>query len=201
MESFWDLLIHNIQRTAPLEFIAVGFGLLSVFFIMKENIWGYPTGLLNVGLYVYLCFKAGLFANMGINVFYFIVSIYGWYNWAHPGEQETRLRVKRLNRKETLIAICSMMILLFFIWRLLRDFPESSYPFFDALTTSIFIIAMVLQALKCLESWILWIAGDFIAIPLFASSGLAFTCLQYLAFLIMAISGFFSWKKSLLRND
>lgn len=162
---------------------------------------GIPYGSFECGTICVFVFQGRLICQYGNQRVLFIVSIYGWYNWAHPGEQETRLRVKRLNRKETLIAICSMMILLFFIWRLLRDFPESSYPFFDALTTSIFIIAMVLQALKCLESWILWIAGDFIAIPLFASSGLAFTCLQYLAFLIMAISGFFSWKKSLLRND
>ncbi|HQN98423.1 MAG TPA: nicotinamide riboside transporter PnuC [Bacteroidales bacterium] len=197
MENFWNLLISNIQHTSPLEFFAVGFGLLSVFFIMKENIWGYPTGLVNVGLYVYLCFKARLFANMGINVFYFIVSIYGWYNWTHPGQNQTHLEIKRLNKKEIWLALASFTLLFLLIWLLLSHVPESSSPFFDALTTAIFIVAMVLQAYKRLETWIFWIAGDVIAIPLFASSGLAFTGLQYLAFFLMAISGFFSWKKSL----
>lgn len=200
-QDVWQTLLENIINTSATEFVAVIFGLLSVFFIMRQNILGYPTGLVNVSIYVWLCFKAGLYANMGINIFYFIVSLWGWYQWSRKQVGEEKLRVSRINRIQQFYVLLSIFVLTIGLWRLLRHFPESSSPFFDAFTTAVFILAMVLQAYKKLESWILWILGDIIAIPLFAFTGLAFTGLQYLAFLGLAVSGYLTWKKSLLLND
>lgn len=197
----WQTLLENIKNTSATEFVAVIFGLLSVFFIMRQNILGYPTGLVNVSIYVWLCFKAGLYANMGINVFYFMISLLGWYQWSRKKGGEEKLRVSRINRIQQLYVLISIFLLTLGLWNLLRHFPESSSPFFDAFTTAVFIVAMVLQAYKKLESWILWILGDIIAIPLFAINGLAFTGLQYMGFLVLAVSGYISWKKSLLLND
>ncbi|MGC8866422.1 MAG: nicotinamide riboside transporter PnuC, partial [Bacteroidales bacterium] len=197
----WHTLLANILNTSITEFIAVILGLLSVFFIMKQNILGYPTGLINVSIYVWLCFKTGLYANMGINVFYFIVSIFGWYQWSRKHAGDEQLRVSRINKIQLIRVLISILVLTLGLWRLLQHFPESSSPFFDAFTTAVFIVAMVLQAYKKLESWLLWILGDIIAIPLFAMNGLVFTGFQYLAFLVLALSGYLSWKKSLVFND
>ncbi len=194
LQSFAD----GLSLTTPLEFVAVAFGLVSVYFILRENILGYPAGLVNVGSYVYLCFHAGLFANMGINMFYFLMSVYGWYNWARNRGGQTPLRVTRLSPRGRLLALLATAVLFLPVWWLLGRFPESASPAFDALTTAIFIVAMWLQATKKLESWLFWIGGDVLAIPLYAFSGLAFTGFQYLAFLGLAISGYFAWKKNIV---
>ena len=198
---FWHVLLDNIRQTSHTEFIAVIFGLISVYFIMRQNILGYPAGLINVSIYVWLCFKSGLFANMGINVFYFLVSLFGWYQWSWKHGEEEKLRVTTLSPKQILLALSCIIVLTIILWKILQELPESVSPFFDAFTTAVFIVAMVLQAFKKLESWILWIVGDVIAIPLFAFNGLAFTGFQYLAFLFLAVSGYISWKKSLITYD
>ena len=199
--DLWHVFLENMQQTTPVEFIAVFFGLLSVFLIMRQNILGYPAGLINVSIYIWLCFKSRLYANMGINGFYFIVSLWGWYNWSRKHGTEESLKVQKLSLKQTFWVILSIIFLTALLWKILNTLPESSSPFFDAFTTAVFILAMLLQAYKKLESWILWILGDIIAIPLFAFNGLAFTGFQYLAFLFLAISGYVSWKKSLMFHD
>ncbi|MBS4059267.1 MAG: nicotinamide mononucleotide transporter, partial [Bacteroidetes bacterium] len=78
--DFFDLFLQNVLQTTLLEIIAVIFGLLSVWYSMKVNILVYPTGIVSVIIYVYICFFAGLYADMGINFVYFIMSVYGWYN-------------------------------------------------------------------------------------------------------------------------
>ncbi len=168
---------------------------------MRQNILGYPAGLINVSIYVWLCFKSGLFANMGINVFYFLVSLFGWYQWSRKHGEEEKLKVTTLSPKQILLALSSILMLTAILWKILQELPESASPFFDAFTTAVFIVAMILQAFKKLESWILWIVGDVIAIPLFAINGLVFTGFQYLAFLFLAVSGYISWKKSLITHD
>jgi nicotinamide mononucleotide transporter len=199
--ELWNILLDNLKQTSLTEFIAVIFGLVSVFFIMRQNILGYPAGLINVSIYVWLCYKAGLFANMGINVFYFLVSLFGWYQWGKKTEGSEVLKVTILSKNQVLGVSFSVIGLTLILWKILQNLPESTSPFFDAFTTAIFILAMVLQAFKKLESWILWILGDIIAIPLFALNGLAFTGLQYLAFLFLALTGYLSWKKSLNTYD
>jgi nicotinamide mononucleotide transporter len=197
MQEMLQSFTVGLRQTTTLEFVAVAFGLISVYFILREKILGYPAGLVNVGSYVYLCFHAGLFANMGINMFYFMMSVYGWYNWARKRGGQTTLHVTRLSLRGRLFALLATAVMFVPLWWLLGCFPESSSPAFDALTTAIFIVAMWLQATKRLESWLFWIAGDILAIPLYAFNGLAFTGFQYLAFLGLAITGYFAWKKSI----
>ncbi len=84
--SFWDILYQNILDTSVLEIIAVIFGIASVWFSKKVNILVYPTGIISVLIYVYICFFAKLYADMGINFVYFVMSIYGWYFWTRKTE-------------------------------------------------------------------------------------------------------------------
>lgn len=196
MQTLFTDFYHNLLQTTLLEFIAVLFGLLSVWYVRKQNILGYPTGLINVGLYVYICFANGLFANMFINAVYFIMSIYGWWNWTHTGPGEERLTVTRLTLKEIILLSLLGILACLFVRTVLHYIPESNIPLWDSLTTAIFLIAMWLQAQKKLESWILWILGDLIAVPLFGLTGLWFTSFQYFVFLALATSGFFNWRKS-----
>lgn len=187
-------------QTTWIELVAVACGLLSVWFMKKEHILVYPFGILNVLIYVYICYTAGLYAYACINVFYAGMSVYGWYNWVRKGPDDESLKISRL-RREHILRYAGLILALFVLIRfLLVRFTNSEIPTWDALTTSVYVIGMWLLAQKKIENWIAWIAGDVISIFLFASQGLYFSSFQFLVFTVIAVFGILEWRKKLLQS-
>jgi len=197
--DFFDLFLQNVLQTTLLEIIAVIFGLLSVWYSMKVNILVYPTGIVSVIIYVYICFFAGLYADMGINFVYFIMSVYGWYNWTRPRTDKLRLPVTFSSKQHHLIAIGGTIVSFVIIRAVLIAYTDSNVPNIDAFTTSVFIVGMWLMAVKKVENWIYWIIGDIVSVPLYFYKGLVFTSFQYFIFLILAIIGYIAWRKEAQR--
>lgn len=197
MPEVLSQLYSNILDTKWLEAVAVVFGILSVWFARKENIWVYPTGIVNVLIYVYLCFFAGLYADMGINAFYFVMSVFGWYNWSRRDENLHHVPISTLSAKQWLFYIILIVVAFGTIYYILSHFTDSTVPIFDSVTTALFIAGMWLMALKKIENWLLWILGDLLVIPMFSIKGLAFTSIQYIVFLVLAIMGYIEWRKRL----
>lgn len=200
----FETLWNNILDTTILEFIAVIFGLFSVWFAKQEKILVYPTGIISVLIYVYICFGIKLYADAGINLFYFIMSVYGWYNWAKKGQQP-QIRITKSNRKDWLISVVMFFVSAVVIFVLLKIFKQNDMeywstkiPYIDTFTTAIFIVGMWLMAFKKLENWIFWIIGDVISVPLYGYKGLVFTSFQFLVFLIIAVAGYVSWRKKII---
>ncbi len=198
--NIFDQLYGNVLDTTLLEIIAVLFGLFSVWFAKKENILVYPTGIINVLIYVYICFFAGLYADMGINFFYFIMSVYGWYSWTRIDINKKALPISSCNKNYHILNVIAFIFFFFVIRYVLINYTDSTVPNWDSLTTAIFIIAMWLMARKKVENWIAWIIGDIISIPLYAYKGLVFTSFQFTIFLIIAIMGYIAWRKKLLAS-
>jgi nicotinamide mononucleotide transporter len=198
--DFFDLLLQNIYQTTLIEVIAVVFGLLSVWYSMKVNILVYPTGIVSVLIYVYICYIAGLYADMGINAVYFVMSVYGWYNWTRPQNDKSILSVTYATKKQNLIALAATIISFFLIRFILVAYTDSNVPEIDAFTTAVFLIGMWLMAIKKVENWIYWIIGDIVSIPLYFYKGLVFTSFQYSVFLILAIIGYIAWRKEAVRD-
>lgn len=201
MNSFFEVLYQNILDTTLLEIIAVIFGLLSVWYAKKANILVYPTGIVSVLIYVYICFGAQLYADMGINFFYFIMSVYGWYMWTRKDDQKNERPVSFSNKKDhglSLIMFIASIILIILLLKIFKGddtvYWASSVPYIDTFTTAIFIVAMWLMAMKKVENWIYWIIGDLISVPLYFYKGLVFTSLQYFIFLIIAVLGYIEWR-------
>jgi nicotinamide mononucleotide transporter len=188
-------------QTSAVELFAVAFGLMSVWSMKKESILAYPFGIINVSVYVYICFTAKLYAYAGINVFYAVMSVYGWYNWTRKDGQSQVIRITRLTQKH--LWVYGSAILLFFILLrvILVRFTDSVVPTWDALTTAIYIVGMWLLARKKIENWIAWIAGDIISVALFAFENLYFSSFQFLVFTIIATLGFLEWRKKLLQQS
>ena len=195
-----DQLYINVLDTSLLEIIAVLFGLLSVWFAKKENILVYPTGIISVLIYVYICFFAGLYADMGINFFYFIMSVYGWYSWTRIDINKKALPISNCDTRYHILNIIAFIFFFFLLRHILINYTDSTVPNLDSLTTAIFIIAMWLMARKKVENWIFWIIGNIISIPLYAYKGLVFTSFQFTVFLIIAIMGYIEWRKKLLAS-
>jgi len=201
MNELLRQLYSNILDTSWLEVVAVVFGILSVWFARKENIWVYPTGIVNVLVYVYLCFFAGLYADMAINAFYFVMSVFGWYNWSRRDESLNHVPITSLNLKQWIFYILLIAVAFGVIYYVLSRFTDSTVPLFDSFTTSLFIAGMWLMAIKKIENWLLWILGDVLVIPMFAIKGLAFTSVQYIVFLVLAVMGYIEWRKRLLLKE
>ncbi|MEQ9309293.1 MAG: nicotinamide riboside transporter PnuC [Balneolaceae bacterium] len=197
MQPIIDGIISGIYQTTALEWIAVSTGLMSVWFSMKENILVYPTGIISVLIYIYLTFQTKLYADAGVNSYYFVMSIYGWYHWKNTGDDRDQIPITKNNRKEWIISagiLVSSFILLFFA---LSTFTDSDVPFWDATTTCFAITGMWLMAQKKLEHWIMWIITDLISIPLYFYKGWVLTSFQFLFFTALAIAGYIAWKKSI----
>lgn len=193
--SFWEILYQNILDTSVLEIIAVIFGIASVWFSKKVNILVYPTGIVSVLIYVYICFFAKLYADMGINFVYFVMSIYGWYFWTRKTEEKKVVPISFCTKKEHLINLAMFIFFFISLTYVLKNYTDSNVPIWDSLTTAIFIVGMWLMAKKKVENWIFWIIADVISIPLYFYKGLVFTSFQFTIFLILAILGYIEWKQ------
>ena len=208
MNSFFEVLIQNILDSSWLEIVAAFFGLLSVWYAKKANILVYPTGIISVLLYVYICFFAQLYADMGINAFYFVMSVYGWIMWKLKTGGKKERPVTFMNKTNYLISVFiffgSLAIILFLLKYFNGDdavYWATKIPYIDTFTTAIFILGMWLMALKKVENWVFWIIGDVISVPLYFYKSLIFTSLQFFVFLILAVLGYIEWRKLAKQNQ
>jgi nicotinamide mononucleotide transporter len=185
-----------------LEITGVVFGLLSVWFSKNNNILVFPTGMISTAIFVYLLYKWILLGDMMINGYYFIISIYGWYIWTRK-QNNVVTPISTLNYNEKKISIFIFVFSIIFVYLVYVYFDkwDSFTAYIDNFTTAIFFVGMWLMAKRKIESWIFWIIGDVISIPLYFYKGLTFTSLQYLIFTFIAIAGYYSWKKILNKSN
>ncbi len=185
-----------------LELIAVFFGLLSVWFSKNNNVLVFPTGLVNTSIFVYLLFKWELLGDMVINAYYFVVSIYGWYYWTRKNNNEyTPITKLNISDKKIMLLIAVLSCLFVSLMYTYFDKWSGVVSYVDILTTSIFFVGMWLMAKRKIESWIYWIIGDIISVPLYLYKGLAFTSFQYFIFTFIAIAGYYKWKSIYNRKN
>ncbi len=186
-----------IDYLFSIEGLAVSTGLASVWFSVKERIWVYPIGLISVSIYVYLSFIYGIYADMGINIYYVFMSIYGWYRWLQPSESGAAKEITRNSGKEWLLSIVLLLLSWVILFVILQRFTDSEIPLWDSLTTSLAIVGMWLMAEKKVEHWLFWIATDLLSIPLYYYKDLLLTSGQFFVFTILAVIGWLQWNKSL----
>jgi nicotinamide mononucleotide transporter pnuC len=196
-----------------LEIIGVIFGFLSVWYARKGNIWVYPTGIISTMLFVYLLWHYVLWGDMLINVYYTVMSIYGWVLWARNA-QDNIITISRTTpadwKTATLLGAFSFLFVIGVYY--LKPFIKNDFSmqgvtlgfhnflpteYVDVFTTAIFLVGMWLMAKRKIENWLFWIVGDLISIPLYYIKGMVFTSFQYLLFTIIAIMGYLEWRRKL----
>ena len=182
-----------------LELFAVTMNIFSVIYAKRNSILVYPTGLIGTGIFVYILYNFSLLGDMIINFYFVLMSIYGLYYWSQKKNGEVLHNVSRTSTKEYYFILMLGIISLLSIYTIYNFYDkwDSWTAYVDTITTAIFFIAMYLMARRKVESWIFWIIGDLITIPLYFYKGLTISSIQYLIFLILAILGYISWKKIL----
>ena len=201
LTEIYQQFIVGIQQTSLLEFVAVCAGIASVWFSRKENIWVYPIGLINTTIYIYLSLKGQLYGEASVNLYYTIVSIYGWIWWSkiNTNTHEAALKISFSNPKDRIQQwgfFASFYILIFIALTWLKEsFAPEAIPWADAFASATAYTGMWLMARKKVASWYWWIATNIASIPLYFIKGYVFTSVQFLLLLILAIAGLISWNK------
>lgn len=182
-----------------LELTAIVFGLLSVWMAKKDNIWVFPTGIINTGIYTYLLWKWLLLGDMMINFYYVVMSVYGWYHWTRKKENVIQFPIARMTASEKKTAALLFVLTLLFVVVVYTIFDKFTHwtSYVDTLVTGIFFVGMWLMARRKIENWVFWIVGNLISIPMYFAKGYSFTSIQYLIFTIIAVFGYLEWKRTL----
>ena len=200
--EIWQQFFSDIRHTGLLEFIAVIAGIVSVWFSKKEHILVYPVGLINTIVYVYISVKGDLIGEASVNIYYTIMSIYGWYLWTkkNPSHQKI-LHITSASQKEWLqhlsFFIFCYAAICFSLVELKKNFYPGAIPWADAFASATAFTGMWLMAKKKLESWYWWIATNIASIPLYFVKHYVFTSIYYFVLLILAFAGLVAWKNKM----
>jgi nicotinamide mononucleotide transporter len=200
MHDLLQQFLTGLKGTTPLEYIAVFTGIASVWFSKKENILVYPVGLVNTIIYIYLSVRGDLFGEASVNLYYTIISIYGWIIWSRKNEQHRPvLKITNNTKKEWLQQVLFFaafyLAIYFSLLYLKRAFDAKTIPWADAFASATAYTGMWLMARKKVESWFWWVATDLASVPLYFVKGLVFTSVYYFILLIMAVAGWVEWQQ------
>ena len=204
MKELIDFLIQPYNSVSItdilLEIIAASLGVVSVIFAKNENIFVFPTGIISTVIYVYICYKFILYGDMVINIYYTLMSLYGWYIWSFKVSVDNIIisTSKAIDFVKGIFIFLSTIMMISCVYMF---FDRMSYitDYLDIFTSAIFFTAMWLMANKKIEHWIFWIVGNMISVPLYYVKGLGFSSIQFTIFLILAIMGYKEWRKKLIK--
>ncbi len=180
-----------------IELLGAILGIVYIFFSIRQSILTWPVGLLTSVLYVWVFFVSKLYADMGLQVYYVVISIYGWYEWlrGNQSDHSESLKVSRLTMKLGLILSVVSLFLFLLIWFVLKNYTDSTVPMADGLATALSIVATWMLARKILEHWLVWIFVDAFSVGLFWYKDLLPTVILFVVYTIMAYIGYREWKR------
>jgi len=190
IKLFFDWVINNY-----LEFIAVVTGIIGVWLTAKQIIWCWPVSIISVVLSAYLFYDTKLYQDGLLQVFYFAMAIYGWYNWRYGGKNKTKLKVNRISSRNALVLILVGFSSIYIFGYLFNRYTDAALPYWDATTTVWGIIATFMMAKKMIENWAIWILIDLLNTGIYFYKELYGFVFLYFVFTILAVFGLIQWMK------
>lgn len=181
----------------PLELIAACLGVLAVWYNVKEDVKGWPVGAVMVALYCYIFIKVQLYADAGLQVFFFGMQFYGWYEWLRGGENKGRLAVSRTPRRVLVLCLVVGAGFTATLGTLLGRYTDQALPYWDSSIAAFSLVAQWMLARKYLENWLVWMVIDLVGMGVYWAKGLQPTAVLYGIFLLMCLRGYSGWLRSL----
>lgn len=181
---------------SAIEAVAALLGLVNVWLVVRRSVWNYPFGLIMVTLYARIFFDAKLYSDALLQIFFFAVQLYGWWNWSRSRAESGEVRVLRLGPRQRLAwgASCAAAVL---AWgAAMHSWTDASYPWWDAGVAIPSVAAQILLSRRFIENWWLWILVDLLAIGLYAAKDLWLTAGLYAVFLGLATWGLLAWRRA-----
>lgn len=189
-------ILLSALRNDWLEATAVAFGIISVYLSVRQNIWSWPTAIVNVLLYFLVFRQAKLYADMGLQLVYFALSVYGWYEWLYGGANRSVLKVSRATSKMSLVLAAIVVVSVAILGTLFARATDAALPYVDSTTASTSLAAQWMMTRKVLENWAVWMAVDVVYVGMFIYKSLYLTAGLYAVFLVLAAMGWARWKRS-----
>ena len=190
MDALWTLM-------SPVELAATVLGLVSVWLTTRQNVWCWPTGIAMVVLYVWIFFQARLYSDMGLQVVYIGLQVYGWYFWVFGDPDRPQPPVTRIRTGEALGWLVAAFVGVAVLGTAMDRLTDADLAYPDAVTTVLSLIAQWLMARKVLESWLIWITVDVLSVGIYFLKDLYLTTGLYAVFLGLATLGYLRWRKDL----
>lgn len=178
-----------------LEIAAAILGVINVVLVVRRSTWNYPFGIAMVALYLFVFWSAKLYSDALLQLFFFVIQIYGWWAWFHAAHLDHGVAVGWMDWRQRLPWIVGTTIAIVIWGTGMARLTDAAAPYVDATTAGLSVAAQILQSIRRVESWVLWIAVDVIAIGLFAWRGLFITTALYGVFLILAVIGLLEWRR------
>ncbi|MGH6780495.1 MAG: nicotinamide riboside transporter PnuC [Sphingomonadaceae bacterium] len=176
-----------------LEVIAVILGIINVTLVVRRNIWNYPFALVMVALYARIFFDAKLYSDALLQIFFFVVNIYGWWYWARDKAEQGEIRVEIMSMQARAALVTGLAAAIALWGWMMHTHTDASFPWWDAAIAMMSVAAQILMSRRYLENWALWIAVDVIAVGLYWVKGLHLTSALYVVFLALSIWGQEEW--------
>lgn len=178
-----------------IEIIGAVIGIIYLILEYKANKWLWPVGVLMPAVYVWIFFQSKFYADMGINIYYFFASIYGWIRWNRGKDEQNELPIGHTPTRYVLPLAVVGVILFSVIAFVLVRFTDSPVPYGDAFTTALSILAMWMLAQKYVEQWWLWFAVNVVSCGLYVWKGLYPTAGLFAVYSVISVFGYYKWKR------
>ncbi|OQA08089.1 MAG: Nicotinamide riboside transporter PnuC [bacterium ADurb.Bin374] len=184
-----------------IELVAAFLGFVNVWLTIRENVWCWPVGILNVAMYVKVFWDAKLYSDMGLQVVYIVLQFWGWYHWLYGGRDKPQPPVTLLGKRRFAGWISAAALGSMTLGAVMHLRTDAALPYVDATATVVSLAAQYLMTRKYLECWFLWIFVDVISVGMYAFKQLWPTTALYALFLAMAAGGYFVWRRSWKKEE
>jgi nicotinamide mononucleotide transporter len=185
-----------------IELLGAVTGLIYLYLEIKQNIWLWPLGILTSAFYIFVFFTSKFYADMGLQVYYLVISFYGWWHWLYGGNSinKVELPVTRTSVKQWIYLFLISLVLFVVMVIVLKNYTDSPVPFGDAFVTALSITATWMLAQKLIEHWWIWVVVNLVSLGLFIWKDLYPTSILFFFYFAMAVVGYYQWKKEMLRQ-
>ena len=183
------------QGQSWLEVAGVISGLLCVYLAAKNVIWNWPLAIISVSIYIFIFYDSNLFADMGLQVYFLAVNIYGWYFWSQKPSTANKTPVTLIKKREVIASAIAIIVFTCLLGWILFNHTTASYPYLDSFCTACSIVAQFFMARKVLQNWLLWVFVDIIYVGVYLFKGLHLTAVMYAIYIVIALIGYMDWKR------
>jgi nicotinamide mononucleotide transporter len=205
MSHWLQSLLAAAQSMSPWEAAAVIFAITYLILAVKENVLCWLFAFISTAIFTVLFWDVSLLMDSALNVYYMAMAVFGWYQWTRGGtngdDQPRALAVQSMSSRQHTLTIATIIILSFASGYLLSEHSHAAWPYIDSFTTWASVITTYLVTRKYLQNWLYWIVIDAVSVPLYIERGLNLTALLFVAYIVIAVVGYFSWRDHLRNNE
>ena len=199
MDNWLQTVLTAAQSMSPLEVTAVVFAMAYLLLAVRENVLCWLFAFLSTAIYTVLFWDVSLLMESALNIYYMVMAVYGWYQWTrggtNGGDLPHALAVRSMSGTQHALVIAGIAVLSFVSGYLLTEHSTAAWPYIDSFTTWASVITTYLVARKYLQNWLYWIVIDTVSVPLYIDRGLNLTALLFVAYVIIAVVGYFKWRE------